>query len=272
MKQKNIQSILILTIIIIILTTIASMGGLLIKGLYRDNTFVTSTWYGTDLVTLVLNTPLIIIALIWIKRGSVGAFLIWLGLIESTLYNYGFYLFASAFNKMFMVYVAIFTLSLWAMIIGLLSLDIPGIQARFGGRIPVKPISIYMIFIGLGLATVYFATWIGFIFNNQVPEMITRTNHPTNIVPALDLSFVIPLFIVGGIWLWRRKPWGYILAVIVNIKGVVYMTGLCAATLSVFIFGASNSLSEMVIWGTIGVCCLIVSILLLRVYKNKPVG
>ncbi|HSL96138.1 MAG TPA: hypothetical protein VLA35_09520 [Thermoleophilia bacterium] len=27
-----------------------------------------------------------------------------------------------------------------------------------------------------------------------------------------DLSFWLPLLLVGAIWLWRRRPWGYVIA------------------------------------------------------------
>ena len=44
----------ILSIIIAVLATIASAGGLFLNGLYRDNHFVTSAWKGNDLITLFL--------------------------------------------------------------------------------------------------------------------------------------------------------------------------------------------------------------------------
>ncbi len=47
-----------LSIIIAILATIASAGGLLLNGLYRDNAFVTTTWLGNDAITLFLAVPI----------------------------------------------------------------------------------------------------------------------------------------------------------------------------------------------------------------------
>lgn len=109
------RSLKVLSILIIILTIVASAGGLFIKEVYRDNAFVTSTWLGTDFVTLCLAVPLLIAAVILAGRGSTRAFLICLGLFESSLYNFGFYLFGAAFNYLFMVYAALFGLSIWAL-------------------------------------------------------------------------------------------------------------------------------------------------------------
>lgn len=262
------KSALVLSIVIVVLAIIASVGGLLIDGLYRDNAFVTSTWRGNDIVTLAVAVPLLVVAAIVARRGSPRAYLVWLGLMESTLYNFGFYLFGSAFNKLAMVYVALFALSIWTLFIGLANLDVTALSRKFGARTPTKPISVYMLFLGLGLGAVYVVTWLDFVASGRVPEMVTRTAQPTNVVMALDMSLVVPLFVVGAIWLWQRKPWGYVLAAMVNVKGAVYMLGLCAATWTAYQAGTVSSPSEIAIWGSIGVICLVASIALLANLKS----
>jgi hypothetical protein len=83
------------------------------------------------------------------------------------------------------------------------------------------------------------------------------------VVFALDLTLVIPFLIVGGIWLWRRGPWGYAIGAIINVKGAVYMLGLCAATLTAYRAGMVEDLSEIGLWGAIGVGCLLAATALL---------
>jgi hypothetical protein len=167
MLQTKLRPAYILTAIITILAIAASTGGLFIDGLYRDNLLVTSGWYGNDLVTLVVAVPMLVTALILSMRGSQRAQLIWLGMLDYTLYNYAFYLFGTAFNGFFLVYVALFALSIFALIFGLVALDV-----------------------------------------------------------------VVPWLVLGAIWLWQRPPWGYVLAAIANVKGVVYMLALAATTVS----------------------------------------
>jgi hypothetical protein len=38
-----------------------------------------------------------------------------------------------------------------------------------------------------------------------------------------------PSMAVGGIWLWRRKPWGFVLATALCVFGAAYQANLAAA-------------------------------------------
>src|SRR3990172_5342244 len=109
----------LLSILIAVLATLTSAGGLLLEGLYRDNIFVISAWKGNDIVTLFIAVPILVAAMIFSRRGSLKAQLVWMGALDYMLYNYAFYLFAARFNAMFLVYVALLGLSIFALIFGL---------------------------------------------------------------------------------------------------------------------------------------------------------
>lgn len=264
------RSAYVLSLIIVALTALATAGGLLITNLYRDNSFVTSTWLGNDAVMLVVAVPLLAIATVAARRGSARAYLIWLGLLQSILYNYGFYLFGAAFNRFFMLYAALFGMSIWALMIGLLNIQVNALARDFEPKTPVRRLAGYMLVVGLGLSTVYIAQWLGFVASGEVPPIIAKTGHPTNIVFALDLSLVVPMLVVGAIWLWRREPWGYVLAAMVNVKGAVYMLGLCAATLTAYWSGTLASLAELTLWATIGIGCAVAAFVLLANLQRAP--
>lgn len=224
----------VLTVIVAGLAALAAIGGLLLASVYRDNAFTVSTWRGNDLATLFVMVPLLMCALVIASRGSARGYLVWLALVEAMLYNYAFYLFGAAFNWLFLVYAAIFACSIWAFFLGLTNLDVVALKARFSVRTPVRSISGWMLFVGVGLGMVYVAQWAAFVLGGTLPAIITRTAQHTNVVFALDLTLVIPLFVVGALWLWRRKPWGYAIAAIINLKGAVYMVGLCASTYTAY--------------------------------------
>jgi hypothetical protein len=103
-----------LSVAIAVLAAAASAGGLLLPGLYRDNAFVQTTWLGNDAVTLFLAVPILVTALVFARRGSLRAQLIWLGALDYMLYNYAFYLFGAAFNAFFLIYAALLGLSIFA--------------------------------------------------------------------------------------------------------------------------------------------------------------
>ena len=209
---------------------LVSAGGLLIPSLYRDNAFVLSTWRGNDLVTLVVAVPLLVVSLVLAVRGSARAYLVWVGALDYMLYNFGFYLFGSAFNRFFLLYAALFAMSIWAIVFALIRIEVTALASRFSAGTPVRSIAGFMIFVGAGLSAVYIMQWLGFASSGNVPPIVQRTAHPTNVVFGLDLSLIVPVLVVGGIWLWQRKPWGYVLSAVVDVKGVVYMLSLCAAS------------------------------------------
>jgi hypothetical protein len=211
-----------LSIMIALLATLASAGGLFLEGVYRDNLLVTSVWRGNDLITLAGAVPALVLALAQARRGSLRGYLVWLGMLDYMLYNYAFYLFGAAFNWFFLIYAALVALSIFTLIIGLVQLDVAALGRQFRAQTPRKFISAYLLLSAIGLSVVYVTQSLQFIFTGQLPAIVTRTGHPTSIVFALDLTLLIPFLLVGAIWLLQRKPWGYVLAGILTVKGPAY--------------------------------------------------
>ncbi|MDZ7792959.1 MAG: hypothetical protein U5P10_04480 [Spirochaetia bacterium] len=257
-----------LSVIIIILSTIASMGGIFIKDLYQDNFLVTSGWYGNDFVTLFLAVPMLAISLMLSKRGSQRAQLVLLGMFFYTLYNYAFYLFGAAFNSLFLIYVALFTLSIYTLIFGVSSLNLKVVTDQFSSKTPTKIISGYMIIVSVLLGAFHVSLSLKYVFTGQIPEFLILLDKSTNIISALDLSLTVSLGLLGAFWLWKRQQWGYVVAVIWNVKSFVYLSALSATTFWGFKTGASESIIELTLWVPIAAGCLISSILLLKNMKT----
>lgn len=248
MSQTKLGSASILSVLIALLAIVASAGGLFASNLYRDNTWTSSQLIGNDVVTLCLAVPLLIGALVLARRGSQRAQLVWMGMLDYVLYTYAFYLFGTAFNVLFLVYVALFTFSILGLIFALPRLDVGGMAHSFSTRTPVKWISGYMIFWAVGLGGLWIAQSLGFVFSGTVPQSIIDSGHPTAIVFALDLSLLIPFIVLGAVWLWQRKPWGYVVSVIVNVKGAVFALALAAMGVSAAQANVPDAMSLVPIW------------------------
>lgn len=268
MSETKLKPVTTLSVLIAILATFASAGGLLLDGLYRDNAFVTTTWLGNDAVTLFLAVPILVAAMIFAKRGSFRAQLIWMGALDYMLYNYAFYIFGTAFNWFFLVYAALLALSIIVLIFGLIKLDVNGISGQVRKDAPVKWIGGYFIFVASGLGLVYLIQSIGFIFTDSVPSIVTMSGHPTNVVFALDLTLLIPWLILGALWLMKRQPWGYVIAGILNVKGPLYTLVLAVNSILVVNAGITQT-SELPLWGTLTVLGLIASVLFYANMKWK---
>jgi hypothetical protein len=253
-----------LSILIAVLASITSAGGLFLKGLYQDNLFVTSAWKGNDLITLLLGVPILVMTMIFSRYGSRKALLVWMGILDYMLYSYAFYLFGATFNWFFLLYAALLSLSMFALLFGLTNLDASHISRGANPGMPVKWIAAYMLFVAVGLTLIYVIQSLGFIFTGRVPAIVALTGHPTSIVFALDLTLVVPFLILGGIWLVQRKPWGFILAGIYTVKGPLYTLVLTAGSLWAANAGVEGAGAEAPLWVTLTILGLIACILFYR--------
>ena len=222
-----------LTIIIAILAIGASLGGIFIDGLYRDNNIIKTGWLANDLVTIPMAIFLII-SLLMQKRGDERAMLVWMGLMLYMCYNYAFYLFGAKFNDFFLVYVALFSLSLYSLIIGLLNINVYAIHEGVVFRKRQWIISIFLFLLAIPLFIVEVKQCITFIFSGNAPQVPT-------LIFALDLSTVIPTTILASILLWKNRPWGNVLAAMMLVKSFGYGLVLVLGTLLIAKSQASNN-------------------------------
>lgn len=209
------KTVRLLSYLLLVLSAVAALGGLLLPGLYRDNEFYRFVWRNNDWVTLVLVVPALFIAIRRTDRGSRQAHLIWLGLLVYLFYNYAFYLFGAAFNWFFLLYVAIFALSVYALALGIWHLDTDTLSHWFEEKTPVRRIAAFLAAMALPLAIVEGGQCVNFIFTGRPPAS-------PSLIFALDLSFVVPNMLLGAVLLWRRHAWGYVLAALMLVKGVTY--------------------------------------------------
>lgn len=258
-----------LAVLVATLMVVASGIGLVWDEIYRDNALVSAGWRGSDLVTLVVAVPLLLAAARASRRGGRRSRLVTLGMLLYAFYGYAFYLFGAAFNGLFLVYVAIVTLSGTGLLLGLMDLDPTPFRDRALTMGGAPMVAVFLIGVGTLLAVFWIALSVNYLVTGRPPAMVVATGHPTNVTGALDLSLVVPLALVAGLWLWRRRPWGYALAVVWTVKGAVYMLALSAATLSAYRAGAAEDRAQLLLWVPIAAGCAWASVALLR---NAPGG
>lgn len=211
---------------------LASVAGLF-GGVYRDETPIENAWYGTDIVTLCVVVPLLTGALWQTRRGSERALLVWAGALGYTAYNFAFYLFGAQFNALFLVYVALFSLSVYALVLLLSAVDVEKLGQHFSGKAPVKSIAIYLLLVALPLGAFELWQCLRYLFTGRLPDA-------PSLIFALDLSIVVPTSVLAAVLLWQRRAWGYVLGAIMLVKAATYGLALCLSTAFVAGFRASG--------------------------------
>jgi hypothetical protein len=220
-----------LTIAIVFLAAIAAALGLFVPSIYRETDWVIPQNRGQDLVTLLALAPLVPM-LLRARTGSPRATLIWLGLQGYLAYTYTGAAFAYAFNELFLVYVALFALTGAALIAGLSGIDAVALRRAFDARTPRRSVMAFLLIMALVLCVLWLSQIIPFFTRGELPNMIVQAKTPTVFVYVLDLGVVVPLALVSAYWLWRDRPWGYVLAGFVLVKAATM--GLALLSMTVF--------------------------------------
>jgi hypothetical protein len=219
-KRENFRAAYVLSVIVAVLAATASVVGLSFPAVYRDKSWLAMA-YGNDLVTLVVAVPVLVGALIFSARGSVRGHMLWLGSLYYMFYNYAFYVFGLPVTKLYLPLIAIFTLSAFALALGMGNLDVEAIGRRFSSRTPAKSIAVYMLIWAAMVAGLWISQWLKFVFTGNVPE-VNGDQNAYRVIAAVDLSLMVSLLIPAACSLWRRRPRGYVLGVMFNVQGAVY--------------------------------------------------
>jgi len=252
----------VLSAVLAVVLILQSVGGLFISGLYRDNAWVISVFYGTDWVTLVIVVPILIGSLIASKRSSMRARFILMGTIYYVFYNNMYYLF-SAFNRFFLVYVALFVLSAGAFIAALLGTKAPRMiwPER---RTPRKTICATMLVCAAILAVMWLGQALLYIANSKLPQLIIDSGGSTHLVAAFDLTLIVPPLLLGAIWLWKSRPWGYVIATTMLIQCTIITLNLIITPAFQAAAGIKDAWTMVPLWALMGTAFLASSAYLLK--------
>jgi hypothetical protein len=102
----------------------AGLTGMLFDSVYSKET---ANWaaqgFAQDIVNVFIAYPALLVLAFLAGRGSIGAYLAWTGVLGYSVYTFAIYTFSIHLGPLFMVYVAVFGLSIYALIGGLASID-----------------------------------------------------------------------------------------------------------------------------------------------------
>ncbi len=188
-----------------------------------------------DVASLILALPAWLILAILGLRGSLRAYLLWLGVLTFTVYNYVIYSLAVPFGPLFLLWVAVFGLALWALIGGAVSPDHETVRLAYKSPSAVK-ITAWSLIVVAGLfVLLWLSEDVPALLSGRAPESLVDMGLATNPVHVLDFAFFLPAVVLTGFWLLRRRPFAYTVApafvVFVILTGVpILLTPVLAAT------------------------------------------
>ncbi len=280
--MKTIAPINLLVPLICILTLIATLAGLWpaegapyplttfrreevtinAGGLYYwDTVSSVAQMQANDLVTLVLGLPLLAISFWLALRGSLRGRLMLAGALGFILYTYITMCFGAQYNPLFLVYVALFSLSLFAFVLVMMSFDLKTLPAHFSEKLPHGWIAGFLF---LAAAFISLA-WLGRIAATFAPGAVPALENTTSMfIQAMDLGIVVPTCILSGILLRRRSAWGYLLTSVGLVKFTTLGISVSLMGLNMARVGAPDSAVMVGIFATLAVAGVIMTVMLFR--------
>jgi hypothetical protein len=235
--------------------------GLLMPGEYRDPAWITATWFGNDWITLVAAVPLLWFGILRARGGSMRGQLLVLGMGAYAVYNYAFYLFGAALNGFFVLYVLNFLLGIVTLGVMLGNIDAGAVAMSFREQTPVRLVAGYLVFVAVSLSAVWLGMWGAYAFAGRPTPIDPEA---FKVVAALDLSLMVPALASGGVLLWKRRPWGYVIATVASIQGALYLIVLSVNSVVLINRGLAAAPGELPLWGPLAASTTIAAIVLLR--------
>lgn len=286
--MKNIKIISILVILIGVLSSFSCILGLMNQdssqtrefisitgetvkiygsGLYKnDSLSVVAQGQASDFVTLFLAIPLLIFSLIKTLKQSFKGSLLLIGTFAYFLYTYVSYTFLWTYNNLFIVYVSLMSMSLFALILSIQTIDLNELHNKFSNKLPVKILSTYQFFIAVMIGMLWMGKIITSLLTNTPP--VGLEHYTTLVIQAMDLGFVVPLAFLSGYLLLKKRPYGYLLTSIIILKGISMLTSITAMIINMIVSGIEVSLIELSIFIALDLLGGLVLILFLRGIKE----
>jgi len=255
MKRKTQTGIVVLCLAIALLTAGAAAAGLFLRGdgAFEPVTSVRGEQYematmgvyaynaervvaegiGWDVFTLLFAIPALLAALPSLARGSLRGKLFALGILAYLFYQYLMYAVAWAFGPLFLLFVAIYALSLTAIVWIISTLQLNRLAERFSASFPKRGMAVLCFL----MAAVLLFMWLARILSALSGQLEgVLDGQTTLVVQALDLGLIVPLALFTGVAAWRGSAAGYLLSAVVAVKAFAIAAAICAMLLSAWAY------------------------------------
>jgi hypothetical protein len=282
--MKNQMSITILSSIIVILSAIAAFSGIFSsagpgpfeiesirgetvqiygEGVYRHmSAEVAPQGIAQDFITLIIGIPLVIVSLIYTRKGSLKGRFLLAGTLGYFLVTYLFYLVMGMYNELFLVYTALLGTSFFAFMITLFSFDLNRLPQIFGESVPLKTAGGFLILNALLIALLWLEIVVPPLLDGSIIPIQTE-HYTTLIVQGLDLGLLLPLAVAAGILFIWKKPMGFLAAPVYLVFLSILMIALIGKIIAIGLLG-QNIIPVVIIIPAIALASITLTTLVLN--------
>lgn len=218
------------------------------QGIYHYDAFFNAPIdRGTDAMTLVVAVPLLIVATWWYSRGSFRGHLLLIGVLSYFAYNSLSITLGVAYNNLFLEYIAYLSISIFALGLAIVTLNVAELEKRASARLPRRGIAILLFIAGAAVLFAWLSDLISWLQPGAVPGIASYT---TAVTHAIDLAIIAPLCFLSGILILRKTPAAIVTSTI--LLTLLSIIGIVVAVQTVFQLTAGIQLAPGLIFGKAG--------------------
>lgn len=200
------------------LTLIAASAGVFHSTIYIDliaegraSNFAVAGAVNQDILSIPVALLLFALSAMVLRKRNYKLLIVALGLVAYILYGYAVYTFGMMVTPLYLAYIAIFALSVYSIIIGLLSFDSRKVAERLRLGRPIRVlIGVFFVL----MTSVLSSKWISDILLNS----FRQTQPELYIIAAMDLGVALPAIGVAAAMILAGQPYGVLLSGIALIK------------------------------------------------------
>ncbi|MFX0073363.1 MAG: hypothetical protein ACFFAO_19975 [Candidatus Hermodarchaeota archaeon] len=258
MEIKNFTIYLISSILIIIGLIIAIITGFFLYDSVIDNEIIVAQARANDIITLFIVVPLFIISLIFSKKGSFKALIIWMGCLIYCFYAYMYYIFQAPYNPLLLLFIGITALSFFSLMGLYKKLNKEEIEPYISDSMPYNILGIFLICMGCFLTILWLREIVtGLITNIDPPQVADYNKHA---IYGIDLTFFVPTSTLLGVMVIKKNPVSTFIAGAFLVKVCTY--GAAVALLNLFMINIGYTtnayvLPIMTVYVIIAIICTI---------------
>jgi len=160
------------------------------------------------------------------------------------IYAYALYAFEQVYKPLFLAYVAVLGLSVYALATFFAVADLRAVSASRDPSPPRRSTAALLLL----LVALFTGLWLSIL----LPAMATRTPPEGSTIFVLDLALVLPLLVLEARLLLRASPIGDVLAVPILTKAVTLGVSVLLGTLLAPAFGRTLDAVEVATYALLG--------------------
>ena len=192
------------------------------NGIYaQDSFFKAPIFIGSDVTMLFLVVPLMIFAIIGnINKRTLGTKLFLISVLATVLYYATSMVFGVTYNKAELLYIALFSSSLLALIALMININLIKLRKNQKWFLPTKGLRIFLIVSGIALFGIWLMDILPSLFNGKSLTLIE--NYTTEITYAIDMGIISPLMFICLRLLNKKEGLGdVLLAILLTLCAVM---------------------------------------------------